>query len=134
VYYATYERTRLEELAERHPGHAGLLQTYIDRIVDLHCLVKTHYYHPQMRGSFSMKKLLRVIAPDLDYEKLDEVQEGTGAQVAYLYAVFDPTITPERKADLENKLRTYCKHDTWAMVEVAYFLARHPRPVRPACT
>ena len=133
VYYATYERTRLEELAERHPGHAGLLQTYIDRIVDLHCLVKAHYYHPQMRGSFSIKKVLPVIAPDLDYHALDEVQEGTGAQVAYLYAVCDPATTPERKADLENKLWKYCRHDTWAMVEVAYFLARQPRPVRPAC-
>ena len=95
-------------------------------------MVRKHYYHPQMRGSFSIKKVVPVIAPDLDYSELEEVQEGTGAQVAYLYAVLDPTTTPQRKADLENKLRIYCRQDTRAMVEVAYFLAQAGRPVRPA--
>lgn len=128
VYYANYERGRLEGLAQRHPEHSEMLQTYLERLVDLHPLVKEHYYHPEMRGSFSIKKVLAVIAPELDYAELGEVQEGTGAQVAYLYAVFDPATTPERKADLEHKLRVYCKQDTWAMVEIAYFLARAGRP------
>ncbi len=132
VYHATYERGRLQELADRHPEHAELLEKYIARLLDLLPLVKAYFYHPAMRGSFSMKKVLPVIAPELDYGDLDEVQEGTGAQVAYLFAVFDPATTPERKADLENKLRTYCRQDTWAMVEVAYFLAKAGRPVRPA--
>lgn len=132
VYWATYEKSRLQELAERHPEHSALLEQYIARLVDLWPLVKENFYHPAMRGSFSIKKVLPVIAPDLDYGDLDEVQEGTGAQVAYLFAVFDPATKPERKADLENKLRTYCRQDTWAMVEVAYFLAQAGRPVRPA--
>ncbi len=46
--------------------------------------------------------------------------------------MLDPEVTAQRKADLENKLRIYCRHDTWAMVEVAYFLARAGRPRRPA--
>ena len=132
VYHATYERGRLQELAERHPQYSELLGKYVARLVDLLPLVKANFYHPAMRGSFSMKKVLPVIAPDLDYGELEEVQEGTGAQVAYLYAVFEPTTTGERKKDLENKLRTYCRQDTWAMVEVAYFLAKAGRPVRPA--
>lgn len=132
VYYETYEKGRLQELAERHPEHAAVLEKYIARLVDLWPLVKENFYHPAMRGSFSMKKVLPVIAPDLDYGELEEVQEGTGAQVAYLYAVFEPATTPERKRDLEGKLRTYCRQDTWAMVEVAYFLAQAGRPVRPA--
>ena len=132
VYWATYEKTRIQELAERHPEHSALLEQYIARLVDLWPLVKENFYHPAMRGSFSIKKVLPVIAPDLDYGDLDEVQEGTGAQVAYLFAVFDPATKPERKADLENKLRTYCRQDTWAMVEVAYYLAQAGRPVRPA--
>jgi len=132
VYHATYERGRIQELAERHPEHTALLQGYLARIFDLLPVVKEHFYHPNMQGSFSIKKVLPVIAPELDYTVLGEVQEGTAAQVAYLYATLDPGTTPERKADLEAKLRVYCRQDTWAMAEVVYFLARQPRPVRPA--
>jgi CRISPR/Cas system-associated exonuclease Cas4 (RecB family) len=131
VYYATYEILRLEGLASRHPDHAELLQRYIGRLFDLHPIVKQYFYHPQMKGSFSIKSVLPVIASDLDYGALEEVQEGTAAQVAYLYVTLDPDTTPERKTDLEAKLRAYCRQDTWAMVEVAYFLARAGRPIRP---
>jgi hypothetical protein len=85
-----------------------------------------------MRGSFSIKAVLPTIAPDLDYDNLKEVTGGTAAQVAYLYAALDPTTTPERKAELRDRLLIYCKQDTWAMVEVAYFLLRLPRPVPSA--
>ena len=132
VYHATYEKGRMEGFAERHPQFAGLMQGYIQRLVDLLPLVKENFYHPAMGGHFSIKNVLPVIAPELDYGELDEVQEGTGAQVAYLYATLDPSTTPARKADLDAKLRTYCRQDTWAMVEVAYFLARAGHPTRPA--
>lgn len=131
VYHATYEKTRLQELAERHPEHGTLLQTYVDRLVDLLPMVKAHFYHPDMRGSFSLKKVLPVVAPDLGYEELDEVQEGIGAQIVYLAAALDPDTAPERFTDIETKLRMYCRQDTWAMVEIAYFLAQAGRPVRP---
>ncbi|MBI5854011.1 MAG: DUF2779 domain-containing protein [Nitrospirae bacterium] len=116
VYYRAFEKNRLEEFGERHPDYNKLLQQYISRLVDLHPIVKQHCYHPQMEGSFSIKKVLSAIAPDLDYEELDEIQEGTGAQAAYLYATMDPKTTAVRKADLESKLRQYCRRDTWAMV------------------
>jgi hypothetical protein len=131
VYHATYEKGRLEELAERHPEHAELLNKYIARLVDLLPLVKNYYYHPHMGGSFSIKKVLPVVAPDLTYDELDEVQEGTGAQVAYIEAALNPDTMPARKADLERKLRVYCRQDTWAMVEIAHFLAHAGRPARP---
>lgn len=131
VYHMTYEKLRLQELGQRHPQHADTLQRYIDRLFDLLPVVKEHFYDSSMEGSFSIKKVLPVVAPDLDYGELGDVQEGTSAQVAYLYAVFDPNATPNRKADLEKKLRIYCRHDTWAMVEVAHFLAGRGRPPRP---
>ena len=131
VYHMTYEKLRLQELGKRHPQHAEVLQKYIDRLFDLLPVVKEHFYDPRMRGSFSMKQVLPVVAPDLDYGELEEVQEGTAAQVAYLYATLDPNTTPDRKADLEQKLRKYCRQDTWAMVEVAHFLAGVGRPARP---
>jgi hypothetical protein len=130
VYYQVYEAGRLRELAARHPQYRTQIDQYLARLVDLHPIVRAYYYHPAMRGSFSIKAVLPTIAPDLDYENLDEVTDGTAAQVAYLYAALDPHTTLERKAVLQNRLLIYCKQDTWAMVEVAHFLQRQPRPVR----
>lgn len=130
VYHKTYEEGVMGNMAVRHPEHAAALQNYIGRLVDLLPIVKNHFYHPHMRGSFSIKKVLPIVAPNLRYDELDEVQEGTGAQVAYLYATLDSNTTPERKADLQAKLLKYCGQDTWAMVELAYFLSGESRPQR----
>jgi hypothetical protein len=131
VYYATYERGRLVGLAQRHPEHADVLQGYAARLVDLHPLIKTHFYHPAMRGSFSIKKVLPVVAPELDYGALEEIQAGTGAQVAYIEAALDSSTPADRKAEIELRLRAYCRQDTWAMVRVAHFLAGQAPPAPP---
>lgn len=131
VWGATYEKTALKYLAIRHPEQATLVETVIGRMVDLIPLVQDYYYHPLMRGSYSIKAVLPTIAPELDYTELEEVQEGTGAQVAYMRLLFDG-LAEERKRELERRLRVYCRQDTWAMVEVAYFLAHRPRPTRPS--
>jgi len=128
VYYQTYEAGRLHELAERHPQYRAQVDQYLARIVDLHPIVRGNYYHPAMRGSFSIKAVVPTIATDLDYESLREVTDGTAAQVAYLYAALDPHTTPERRAELGERLLVYCKQDTWAMVEVAYYLQQLSRP------
>jgi uncharacterized protein DUF2779 len=131
VFHKTYEATRLKELAERHPEYAEPIALYLDRIVDLRPLVEASYYHPAMKGSFSIKAILPTIAPELDYGELDEVQHGTAAQVAYLFAALETTTTPARHEALRRDLLRYCRLDTWAMVEVAHFLERRPRPTRP---
>jgi uncharacterized protein DUF2779 len=132
VYYQTYEAGRLRELTKRHPRYRPEVDQYLARLVDLHPIVRANYYHPALRGSFSIKAVLPTIAPDLDTGTLNEITDGTAAQVAYLYAAFDARTTPERKAELRDRLLTYCKQDTWAMVEVAHFLQRLARPVRVA--
>jgi hypothetical protein len=131
VYVQTYEATRLRELADRHPQYRTAVDQYLARLVDLHPIVKANYYHPAMRGSFSIKAVLPMIARDLDYENLDEVTDGTAAQVAYLYAALDPQTTPARKAELRERLLIYCEQDTWAMVEVAHFLQQLSPPKPP---
>jgi CRISPR/Cas system-associated exonuclease Cas4 (RecB family) len=131
VYFATYEKGRLQELALRHPEFESEMARYVDRLVDLLPMVKDNFYHPDMKGSFSIKKVLPVIAPDMDYGELEEVKDGTGAQIAYIKAAVLNEFTPEGKAETEKNSRIYCRQDTWAMVEVAYFLAQQPRPLRP---
>ena len=132
VYFATYERGRLKELGERHPEHALLLQGWIDRLIDLLPIVKEYFYSPLVQGSFSIKKVLKAIAPMLDYSELEGVQDGTGAQLAYIEAALDPSTPAVRKQQIWKQLDVYCERDTWAMVLIVYFLARLEAPPMPA--
>lgn len=127
VYSATYESTILKGLATRHAEHSARLSGYIDRLVDLLPIVKNHYYHPSMRGSFSIKKVIAAMCPHLNYAELDQVQDGASAQVAYLTAAFDEP-SQQLKNELRAQLQAYCRRDTWSMVVVAHCLEGRPEP------
>ena len=88
-------------------------------------MTNSHFYHPSMQGSWSIKAVLPAIAPELDYANLDGVAGGIAAQVAYAEAINAET-TPERKAQLEKALREYCSRDTEAMVVVLRYLLHGP--------
>ena len=92
------------------------------RLVDLHPITKTNYYHPSQHGSWSIKAVLPAVAPDLSYEALEGVRHGGMAMEAYLEAIH-PDTSPERKAEIEQQLLAYCGLDTFAMVRLWQFLA-----------
>lgn len=125
VWSAGFEKGRLKELAADHPAHAAPLRRLIDRLFDLLPVARNHYYHRDMRGSWSIKAVLPTIAPDLAYDAL-EVGDGGAAQRAYAELI-DPETPPQRRESIAAALRHYCGRDTEAMVRVArYFEQRHP--------
>ena len=81
-----------------------------------------HYYHPAMKGSWSIKAVLPTIAPDLDYANLIDVSDGGGAQAAYVEIVA-PQTPLSRWAHLIEALRRYCERDTLGMVRMARYFA-----------
>jgi hypothetical protein len=117
VYNAGFEKARLRELAERLPRHARPLLALVDRVVDLLPVARTRYYHPDQAGSWSLKAILPAIAPDLDYTRLDGVQDGGMAMAAYQEAIAGATTTARRKA-IHHQLLTYCQLDTEALVRL----------------
>jgi hypothetical protein len=118
--YSAFESTRLGELASMLPECAAALERIRRRLVDLHPLVRRSYYHPAMRGSFSMKAILPVVAPELDYG-LPEVQNGGMAQEAYLESIHADT-SPERRQAIRSSLLEYCRRDTLGLVRVLALL------------
>ena len=112
----SYEASVLRVLAQAVPVHKVALLSLAKRLVDPMPLAKAHYYHPDQRGSFSLKYVLPTIAPELDYQAL-EVSDGMVAQAAYLEAI-SPDCTEERRAEIAKALRQYCGQDTWAMVVI----------------
>ena len=121
VYNQAFEKARITDLAKRFTDLAPALTLLLVRVVDLLPLANTHFYHPSMQGSWSIKAVLPAIAPELDYANLEDVAGGTAAQDAYLEAIHRDTL-PERKARLENALRVYCHRDTLAMIRLLHFL------------
>lgn len=130
VYHASFERRVLEDLARRYPRRSVSLNAVIARLVDMEPTVKAHYYHRDMLGSYSIKRVLPTIAPEMDYANLAEVQDGTAAQLAYLEAIASPT-SAARRSTLEKRLSDYCRRDTWAMVVLAHFLEGRKPPTLP---
>ncbi|RZJ02105.1 MAG: DUF2779 domain-containing protein [Brevundimonas sp.] len=118
AYNASFERSRIRELAEAFPDLAPALSAMADRLVDLLPVTRATWYHRDQRGSWSIKAVLPTIAPELDYGDL-EVKDGAQAQAAWLEITAGADRA--RRVELERGLLAYCQRDTWAMV----VLARH---------
>jgi hypothetical protein len=124
VYNAGFETTRIKELGERFPRLKRSLLAINERIVDLLRIAEQRYYHPSQQGSWSIKKVLPAVAPDLRYDALDGVQDGGMAMDAFVEAI-SPSTSSARKAQIERQLLEYCGLDTYAMVRIwAYFSGR----------
>lgn len=118
--YSSFEKRVINVLVKLYPDLDAPLKQLVARMVDLLPITRAHYYHRDMRGSWSIKSVVPTIAPALDYASLGEVQEGGAAQTAYLEAIAETT-GADRRQELVEALRRYCGHDTLAMVE----LVRH---------
>ena len=117
VYSASFEKTRIRELAERYPHLSEALLAINERVVDLLPIASNYYYHPSQQGSWSIKNVLPAVVPELRYDTLDGVQDGGMAMAAYIEAI-DPDTAIERKTQIEQQLLAYCKLDTYAMMRL----------------
>ena len=133
--FTTYEKCRLEELANLYPKYSAKLLTIREKTADVLDLLRTNktfykdafpnsnevinYYNKALSGSYSIKKTLPVLAPTLTYEGMD-VGNGVQAYIAYInYDSDQPTFnTLKTKAERREALKRYCQQDTWAMVEI----------------
>ncbi|MBW1981787.1 MAG: DUF2779 domain-containing protein, partial [Deltaproteobacteria bacterium] len=104
------------------------LASVVARLEDLHATIRTHYYHPRLHGSFSLKSVLPALVPSMSYDNL-AVQEGQQASVEYLRMV-DPATPPEEREKIRQDLLTYCAQDTLAMVKIREKLLRRAETCR----
>jgi hypothetical protein len=121
AYNASFEERVLLRLAEIVPAQVAALRAIAGRLVDLLPVTRAAYYHRDMRGSWSIKNVMPTIDAKLGYDRLDEVQEGEGAQLAFL-ELRSPNVRMERAQTLRSALLRYCAHDTWVMVILRRFL------------
>lgn len=118
----SFEARCLKDLALHSPVVADPLFNLAERLVDPLPIARRHYYHPKQRGSWSIKKVLPAIAPELGYEDLD-ISDGGQAQAGYQAAV-SSQCSPARKRLIEENLVEYCRLDTVGMREVVVRLCQ----------
>jgi len=118
VWNQGFEASRLKDLATMFPSQGPALLHVIERMVDLLPIHREHYYHRDMKGSWSIKAVLPTVAPDLDYANLD-LGGGTDAQAAYMESIH-PDTTDARRAELRGQMLAYCRRDTYAMVRLMH--------------
>lgn len=115
VYHAAFERSILSDLAKVFPHYAPQLQSIVSRLWDQLEIFKNYYSHPGFGGSNSIKKVLPILVPFLNYGDL-EVQKGDEAQAAWELMI--NTTNEVEKSQFSEGLKAYCKMDTFAMVEI----------------
>lgn len=121
VYNAAFERSRISELAAAFPDLAPALHAINVRMIDLLPLTRAHYYHPAMRGSWSLKAVLPSIEAGLAYDGM-VVADGGDAQAAYLELIASET-PAERREALRQGLLDYCALDTYGLLRLMAFFA-----------
>jgi CRISPR/Cas system-associated exonuclease Cas4 (RecB family) len=116
VYNQAFEVLRLREIARDLPAYAEKINLLFGRIVDLMSPFRSRQlYHPDMKGSYSIKKVLPALVPELSYNDL-EISEGGTASLTYM-SLYEDTDLQSVSVKRENLLR-YCELDTLAMVKL----------------
>jgi hypothetical protein len=116
VYNVGFERGKLADLALTFPKYSSKIDKIIERLKDLMVPFQQRwYYTPAMQGSYSIKKVLPALVPELSYDDLNISEGGTASSTfaAMLIGEFEGDVAQTRKDLLD-----YCKLDTLAMVEI----------------
>jgi len=116
VYNKGFESARLNEIAQDFPIYQNRVETMNKRMRDLMTpFLQKQYYTPEMQGSYSIKKVLPALVPEMNYDTLN-IKEGGNASIAFegLYRETDENKIQKTRDDL----LAYCKLDTLGMVEI----------------
>jgi hypothetical protein len=118
VWYEAFEKTRNSEMAVMFPEYADFFNEVNEKTRDLMKVFADRLYiDNRFKGRSSIKKVLPVLCPDLDYNALG-ISEGLTASISWYRAVKWKTISDAERQRIFNDLEEYCELDTWAMVRI----------------
>jgi hypothetical protein len=136
AYNAAFEKRCLDTIAVGAPELSEELGVISDRLVDLLPVVRNHIYHPDFRGSFSLKRVLPALVPGLGYDEM-EIGGGQLASVELHRLMFQGESMAEgERSRLEAALLEYCRLDTFGLVQLLEMLrglagSEGLTPIRP---
>ena len=116
LMYSDFEKKRITALCDQFPDLAQSLQAILDRLRDFEKVIQENVYHPEFRGSFSLKKVLPALVPELSYAGLD-IRDGDAA-IARFARMAKGETTGRDAETTRRKLLEYCKVDTLALLRL----------------
>lgn len=120
ITYSSFEAQVIEKLINVVPELEKQLRNIISRIVDLEAILKFNYYDKRFHGRTSIKKVLPVMIPEMNYEHL-KIGEGGSALSMFAYMAMG-MYSREKEEEIKKNLLEYCKRDTLALVKMHKFL------------
>lgn len=122
VWNKTFEMTRNKEMASMYPEYADFLLNVNERIYDLADSIKNGLFvHPDFHGSWSIKRVLPVLVPELSHEGM-AISKGDDAMMAWWELVHGELSKGKnfgvKKQGVAGAMLEYCKLDTLAMVRI----------------
>jgi predicted RecB family nuclease len=116
VYNLSSEKSILLKLGKQFPQYNQEVNERASRMKDLIIPFKDLlYYHPLMKGSYSIKAVLPALVPELSYTLL-QINNGNVASAEFEKLIYETDIF--KLAEKKDFLREYCKMDTLAMVKI----------------
>ncbi|EAJ5677268.1 DUF2779 domain-containing protein [Campylobacter lari] len=118
AYNASFEKGVIRNLALAFPKFCEHLLNIEKNIKDLMIPFQNKdYYHYKMQGSYSIKKVLPALIPDMEqaYKNLNLIHNGSEAMQSF--EAMQNMNENERKSYCQALLK-YCKLDTLAMVKI----------------
>ena len=116
AYNASFEKTILSQLADWFPEHRGKLNIIIDHLRDLAIPFRNRdCYHWRMKGSYSQKKVLPALIPEMTYQGM-AISDGGMAMEGYHRMC--KAENPVEIDTIREELLAYCRMDTFGMVRL----------------
>jgi len=128
AHHATTEKNVLKKIAEKESFKdlSDQINQLILRVVDTLDIVRKNFYSPLFKGDYGLKKVIKAVPSDINYEEEGNIGGGADAQMSWFICT-DPKTTKEDKYKQIKLLKEYCAKDTLALYYLIKFLINYKK-------
>ena len=118
MYDKSLEETVLNQLAVLYPEYLKDINNFKSKIIDLaEPIKKGNYYHPDMKGNFTLKSIAPLVNQEAGFNSLD-IQSGISAMYIYESLLIQNAIESEQT---KQQLIEYCEMDALITYQLLNF-------------
>lgn len=120
AYDKNLETGILNQLAKLFPQYTAKVRSLNARMLDISEMInRFHYYHPKLKGNFSLKAVSEIVYPEL---KFSEQPISSGLVAMNIYESLLEESNPILAEEVKQKLISYCNMDTLTCLKFFKYL------------